>query len=177
VLVAALLQFAYQPDSPWAEILGALFGVGAALTLDEFALWLHLDDVYWSREGRKSIDAVLLGATICALLLVGTSPFGEGIEGDDLTGYVTFAGVLALDFGAAIVAFLKGKFVLGAVGIFVPFVAWIAAIRLARPGSPWARRRYRGRPAKLERAVARFDRHDARMERLRDLLGGAPTPP
>ena len=37
-----------------------LYGVGAALTLDEFALWLNLEDVYWEREGRASIDAVML---------------------------------------------------------------------------------------------------------------------
>jgi hypothetical protein len=47
--------------SRWMSRLTAmLFGVGAALTLDEFALWLDLRDVYWEREGRKSVDAVLL---------------------------------------------------------------------------------------------------------------------
>jgi hypothetical protein len=44
-----------------------LYGVGAALTLDEFALWLNLKDVYWSREGRSSIDVVILfGALLAA---------------------------------------------------------------------------------------------------------------
>src|SRR5688572_27293349 len=44
-----------------------LYGVGAALTLDEFALWLNLKDVYWERAGRASIDAVLLfGALVSA---------------------------------------------------------------------------------------------------------------
>jgi hypothetical protein len=44
-----------------------LYGVGAALTLDEFALWLNLRDVYWSHEGRASIDAVILfGAVLAA---------------------------------------------------------------------------------------------------------------
>jgi len=178
VLISALLQFAYQPDAPWAEVLGALFGVGAALTLDEFALWLHLDDVYWSQEGRKSIDAVLLGAIVCGFLMVGTSPVGvEGLEGEDVTGYVVLVSVLVVNYAAAILAFLKGKFILGAVGLFVPTVAWIAAIRLARPGSPWANRRYGRRPRKLERAERRFARHDRRMERLRDLLGGATASP
>ena len=58
------------------EVLGATFGVGAALTLDEFALWVHLDDVYWSKEGRKSIDAIVVAACIGAVLLIGTAPFG-----------------------------------------------------------------------------------------------------
>jgi hypothetical protein len=44
-----------------------LYGVGAALTLDEFALWLNLQDVYWSPQGRSSIDAVILfGALLSA---------------------------------------------------------------------------------------------------------------
>ena len=50
--------------SRWLSI---LYGVGAALTLDEFALWLNLRDVYWAREGRSSIDAVVLfGALLAA---------------------------------------------------------------------------------------------------------------
>jgi hypothetical protein len=44
------------------------YGVGAALTLDEFALWLNLQDVYWAGKGRESIDAVVIFA---AFLLVG----------------------------------------------------------------------------------------------------------
>ncbi len=53
----------------WGSNLTAiLYGVGAALTLDEFALWLRLRDVYWTRQGRESIDAVVLFG---ALLSVG----------------------------------------------------------------------------------------------------------
>jgi hypothetical protein len=44
------------------------YGVGAALTLDEFALWLNLQDVYWARQGRESIDAVII---FVAFLSVG----------------------------------------------------------------------------------------------------------
>ena len=46
-------------DQSRREIVAILFGIGAALTLDEFALWLHLRDVYWEREGRTSVDAVI----------------------------------------------------------------------------------------------------------------------
>jgi hypothetical protein len=50
-----------------SRFLSILYGVGAALTLDEFALWLNLRDVYWSSEGRASIDAVILfGALLAA---------------------------------------------------------------------------------------------------------------
>ena len=51
MMVAGFLGFAIQPDSPWLEILAGLFGIGVGLTLDEFALWLYLEDVYWSEEG------------------------------------------------------------------------------------------------------------------------------
>jgi hypothetical protein len=50
-----------------SRVTAMLYGAGAALTLDEFALWLHLRDVYWEREGRASVDVVLLfGAVISA---------------------------------------------------------------------------------------------------------------
>jgi hypothetical protein len=47
------------------------YGVGAALTLDEFALWLNLRDVYWEREGRSSIEALLLFAAALAIAALG----------------------------------------------------------------------------------------------------------
>lgn len=58
------------PREPFA----VLFGIGAALTLDEFALWLHLEDVYWEKQGRQSIDAVVIAATIVGLAVIG-APF------------------------------------------------------------------------------------------------------
>ena len=55
--------------STWVASLTAIaFGVGAALTLDEFALWLNMQDVYWDRQGRESVDAVIIFA---GLLSVG----------------------------------------------------------------------------------------------------------
>jgi hypothetical protein len=50
-----------------SRMMSILYGVGAALTLDEFALWLNLRDVYWSREGRSSIDAVILFGALLAI--------------------------------------------------------------------------------------------------------------
>ena len=47
------------------------FGVGAALTLDEFALWIHLKDVYWAKQGRRSIDAVIVATAIGGLVVLG----------------------------------------------------------------------------------------------------------
>jgi hypothetical protein len=72
----ALVEFGTSgPVSNFVTRLGAFaFGVGAALTLDEFALWLDLKDVYWERQGRLSVDAVLIFG---ALLLVGV--FGRDL--------------------------------------------------------------------------------------------------
>jgi hypothetical protein len=175
ILVSALLEFAYQPESPGLEILGAVFGAGAALTLDEFALWLHLDDVYWSKEGQKSIDAVVLGVCLCAVLLIGTTPFGvdDASASDQSLGGLAVAVLFNAVF--AIFAFLKGKLFTGAIGLLIPIVAFVGAVRLARPASPWARWRYAKRPDKLERAERRAVRYDARWTRVRAALGGAPT--
>jgi hypothetical protein len=53
-----------------SRLLALSYGIGAALTLDEFALWLNLDPMaYWSKQGRESIDAVVLFG---ALLAMGT---------------------------------------------------------------------------------------------------------
>ncbi len=68
MLLCGSLGFAIDQGSPRTEILAGLFGVGAGLTLDEFALWVHLRDVYWSEEGRSSFDAVIGAAVIGAVM-------------------------------------------------------------------------------------------------------------
>ena len=72
-VLAGFIGFAVQPGSPWIEILAALFGIGVGLTLDEFALWLYLEDVYWSEEGRRSIDAVIVALTFFAVSILKIS--------------------------------------------------------------------------------------------------------
>jgi len=58
--------------SRWpGRIMAFLYGVGAALTLDEFALWLNLRDVYWERQGRASVDAVVLFGALLAIGMLG----------------------------------------------------------------------------------------------------------
>lgn len=57
-----------RDSSVWAGRLTALlFGIGAALTLDEFALWLNLADVYWSPQGRASVRAALFFGSLLSL--------------------------------------------------------------------------------------------------------------
>jgi hypothetical protein len=58
----------------WHRSTALMYGLGSALTLDEFALWLHLEDVYWSEQGRRSIDAVILFGSLLSVGLWG-GPF------------------------------------------------------------------------------------------------------
>jgi hypothetical protein len=54
-----------------------LYGAGAALTLDEFALWLNLEDDYWTTKGRESIDAIVLFGSLMLLTVLGRDPLRE----------------------------------------------------------------------------------------------------
>lgn len=54
-----------------SRLTSGFYGAGAALTLDEFALWLNLQDVYWAKQGRESIDAVVLFGSLLSVGLVG----------------------------------------------------------------------------------------------------------
>ena len=163
-----------KPD----DVLNRAFGTGAALTLDEFALILHLEDVYWTGEGRQSIDAIILGGTFMTLLLTGLLPTSILEVGDFITLSRWTAFALILSAAAfVIVCYLKGKPYMGTIGIFVLPVAVIGAVRLARPGSPWAHFQYRTVPAKLERACRREEdlaHWQARKYAVWDLIGGKP---
>ena len=58
--------------SSWvASVTAIAYGVGAALTLDEFALWLNLQDVYWEHAGRQSVDAVIIFASLLSVGIWG----------------------------------------------------------------------------------------------------------
>lgn len=179
MFVTGIITFALQPTGGWLELLALVFGAGAALTLDEFALVVHLEDVYWEEAGRKSIDAVILGVTFAALFLTNVVPLGIE-QASDLTflsRWVVFA-VVAFNVVFVVVCYVKGKLWVGTLGIFVPFLAMAGAFRLAKPGSPWAHNRYRDDPVRLERARRRdetFHRVWARRKhRLWDLIGGKP---
>jgi hypothetical protein len=172
MLLAGTGEFLYQPGTPWAQVLAALFGAGAALTLDEFALWLHLDDVYWTKEGRQSVDVVAVAALVGLLLVLGARPF-DTTAGE---GRVSFAVTTGVNLVFALVAIVKGKTTLGVLGLVVPFVSLVAALRLAKPASPWARRRYPEGSPKRERAEDRYPAgRTSRWTGVLDRVAGAPT--
>lgn len=142
--------------------------MGVGLVLDEFALILHLDDVYWTEEGTKSVEIVILTFALVALILGGFLPFGVNEIGPgEATDRFTVVRTVAVNFLFALIALTKGKGRIAVIGVFVPFVALFGAIRLARPNSPWARRFYRTRAKARARARVRAYRHDRRWSALR----------
>jgi hypothetical protein len=177
MMIAGTLGLAALGDTPYAEICSFLFGVGAGLTIDEFALWVYLDDVYWAEEGRASIDATVIAAAGMMLILLGFSPFSFDTSSLEAT-IVSILGA-AFVFGLVAACFAKQRVLHGAVGFFIFPIALYGTLRLGKPGSPWARRRYgERRPAKQARAEARFP-PDRRTERFknafRDMVGGKPS--
>ncbi|MEE1755159.1 hypothetical protein [Streptomyces sp. SP18CS02] len=162
-----------------SAVCAIVFGMGAGLVLDEFALILHLDDVYWSEQGRKSVEAVVLTAALVLLILLGFAPLGVNEVGpDERQDRRGFLLTVALNFLFVLIALFKGKFRMAVLGTLVPFVALFGALRLARPGSLWARKAYRRRPRARARAGLRAFHHDRRWNGLRrrfqDLIAGAP---
>jgi hypothetical protein len=177
MMIAGAVGFTVLGDSPYAEICAFFFGIGAGLTIDEFALWVYLEDVYWEEEGRVSIDATVIAASMMGLILLGFSPFT--FETDSLDQ--TIASVLSaiVVFSLVTICFAKQRLLHGTIGFFIFPLAIYGATRLGKPGSPWARRRYgQRRPAKQEKAATRFP-PDRRTERFknafRNIVGGKPT--
>jgi hypothetical protein len=147
------------------------------LTIDEFALWIYLEDVYWAEEGRSSIDATVIAASAMFLILLGFSPFS--FETGSLGKTVASLLGAGLVFGLVAICFFKQRVMHGAIGFFVLPIAIYGACRLGKPGSPWARRRYGERnPGRQAEAEERFrpDRHTERFKNaFRDIVGGKPS--
>jgi hypothetical protein len=175
------LHGGWRPDSlGWRSFAALAVGIGTSLVLDEFALILHLQDVYWSGEGQLSVEAVSLTAARLGLALVGFSPFGvQDVDGFELTLRVTATGILIADGVLSVICVLKGKYRTALFGLFLLPVGVIGALRLARPSSIWARHYYRGR--RLERTPRRAADFDQRWAPLQtdweDFVGGKPSRP
>ena len=176
VLLTGLLSIAYQPHHTALYILAGFFGMGAALALDEFAMWVHMRDVYWQKEGRASISALAVAGAICTAPLVGINPLDASptdFQFGDTFSPVAVAFTVIVNFLLSVICIVKGKLSTGIVGIFVPFMALIGAIRLANPGSWWARKSYRPGGRRARRAAKRFDdAYYARHNWWIDYIGG-----
>jgi hypothetical protein len=172
ILLAGFLSFAGPLSQPWRTLVAVAFGVGAGFTLDEFALWVRLEDVYWTQEGRSSVDAVVVACGFAGLVVLGTRPFGL----DDPGSIWGTVGTVAVMLGLTLTAVAKGRIFLGVTGLFIPVAGLVGAFQIARPSSVWAKRRYS--PEMLARAQRRYapTTYLSRLSvRLSDAVTGAPS--
>jgi hypothetical protein len=175
LLIVGAFMAVGTDSNVWTIVAAVLVGAGTSLVLDEFALILHLDDVYWSDEGRISVEMVSLAIACLGLVLIGVRPFDVGGEGIDV---LSAAVTIVLVAVSIIVCIAKGKYPTALFGAFLPVVSIVGAIRLARPESRWARRRYS--PEKVEQAskrAARFDRRWGRYTRWMNEFAGMGAAP
>jgi len=182
MVVTGLVLIATSPEGLSLQACALVFGAGVALTLDEFALILRLQDVYWTAEGRLSVDAVIVAVSAGLLIVLGFHPAGTsggGLAGSAAVAVVVSTIVVNLCF--AVVCLMKGKFWTGFFGVFVPIIGIVGAIRVARPNSPWAHRRYGEKPRKMAKAQRREDHVNATWRAWReaffDLIAGKPHLP
>jgi len=154
LLISGIVAIVFQPP---LEVTAIIFGIGAALTLDEFALWLHLDDVYWSEQGRQSIDAVIVFTVITGFMLVGAYPVTIGPEGS-VEDVLDFVLTQIVNIFFVVVCIKKGKLMWGVFGIYFLPLAIVGACRLAKPSSSWAKKRYDEK--KMALAHERYDKEE-----------------
>jgi hypothetical protein len=177
MMAAGTLGFASDGRTPFTEICALFFGIGVGLTIDEFALWVHLEDVYWEREGRSSIDATVIATALMLLIVLGVSPVV--IDSSSAEALITSIVLTLLAFGCVAICFAKGRVLHGTIGIFVAPIAFYGASRIGKPHSAWARYRYgERRPKKQGKAEDRFapERRTERFkEAFRDIVGGKPS--
>jgi hypothetical protein len=177
MMAAGTLGFVADSRSPFTEICALLFGIGVGLTIDEFALWVHLEDVYWAKEGRSSIDATVIAASLMLLIVLGASPVA--IESGSTEALLTSILLAILVFACVAICFAKGRILHGTLGLFVAPIAIYGAARIGKPKSAYARYRYgERRPKKQAKSAARFPpnrRTDRFKEAFRDIVGGKPS--
>lgn len=173
IIGTGIVLVSATPHGAALDVAAAVFGVGVSLTLDEFALWLHLEDVYWAKEGRKSVDAIFCVLAVTGAL-IGGADFLSGRVGT--ATWWSSVSVLAVGLLLSVICLLKGKITTGVIGTVISVVALVGALRLAKPGSWWATRRYVSRPRRAARAAHRYGpRYQQRWNRVRDLVAGAPS--
>lgn len=177
MMAAGTLGFASDGRAPFTEICALFFGIGVGLTIDEYALWVHLEDVYWAEEGRSSVDATVIAASLMLLIVLGISPVV--IDSSTTEALITSIVLTVIAFCCVAICFAKGRVLHGTVGIFVAPVAFYGAGRIGKPRSAWARYRYgERRPKKQGKAEDRFapERRTERFkEAFRDMVGGKPS--
>ena len=144
LLTMGYLGIAVDMGSPWLELTAIAFGIGMGLTLDEFALWLNLEDVYWSTKGRQSVDAVIITTCLLGISVLGLQFWIDayeafllllGVGGAEFTGAESVVYLLpwqVLGIVLAVICLRRGRRFAGIVGLFVPLVAIVGVVGAAR---------------------------------------------
>jgi hypothetical protein len=171
LLIFGWIGVAVHPGSPLREITAVFFGIGAGLTMDEFALWLNLKDVYWEKQGRRSIDAVMVATAVSLLVFIG---FRGWIDAADSVETEVFAvaglgGLIGI--GAGLVNASKEKFGMALLSLLTPLIGVVGAVRLGKPNSLWAKLFYHH--GQLKRSKERYQAGRGRVfwKRGPELLG------
>jgi hypothetical protein len=154
LLICGYIGTVVQPDSPWGHIAIIGFGIGTGLAMDEFALWLNLRDVYWEREGRRSIDAVIVVGILAGIAATGFREWIDAAESVENEVFAVVGGAGLIGAAAALANAAKEKFWMALWSFLVPPVGIVAAFRLGKPTSLWARTFYS--EAKRLKAQERF---------------------
>ena len=134
LLVMGYLGIATSVPSPWFELTAIFFGIGMGLTMDEFALWLNLEDVYWSAKGRESVDAAVITVGLLTIALLGLQFWIDVYDavlvlcGFDRGNAWIAIPVQLTGVALALVCFRRGRKLTGLVGLFVPLVALLGAV-------------------------------------------------
>jgi hypothetical protein len=139
LLVTGYVGIATSIPTPWFELVAIGFGIGMGLTMDEFALWLNLEDVYWSEKGRQSIDAAVVTVVLLVIALLGLQFWIDVYDavlvlcGLDRGNAWIAIPVQIVGVAFAVVCFRKGRKLTGIVGLFVPLVALVGALIPQKP--------------------------------------------
>jgi hypothetical protein len=142
LMVMGYVGIATAIPDPWFELVAIGFGVGMGLALDEFALWLNLEDVYWKEQGRESIDAVVVTVALLVIALLGLQFWIDVYDavlvlaGFDRGNAVVAIPIQLVGIALAVVCFRRGRKFVGLVGLFVPLVALVGALVPSRRRKP-----------------------------------------
>nr|WP_308280532.1 hypothetical protein [Williamsia sp. DF01-3] len=120
------------------------------------------------------MQVVALTGSLLGLVLLGIDPVVSNVG---TPGHFVLLGTIPFHILALLLCVEKGKYQTAAIGAFIPPVAWIGAVRLARPKSRWARKRYSD--VKLGRAQQQEKKFDNTFGRwgldIEDLVAGKPS--
>jgi hypothetical protein len=138
LLSMGYIGIATDIGTPWLELVAVAFGIGMGLTMDEFALWLNLQDVYWQDKGRQSIDAVVVTTVLLVIALLGLQFWIDVwdaalvLAGVDRGNAWVAIPIQVVGVALAFVCFRRGRKIAGLFGLFIPLIALIGAVAPTR---------------------------------------------